>query len=835
MSKNVIYDWQKWIDGYSVINEVTDHNGNLLTEMKQRVISFLSNQIKMAESGDPKHTLFDDIFGEPTPDNPRTRMLMPYGNKDVATMKLIMGQIREKMLQQVQQSSPGLDATVSWAQLEWKNEPTTVQQKMKPQGWLPGDPIPVVEKQVSNLTLNYQIPSTKDPNKQIVSSTPISRLIPKYAPEYVEWWQGNKAKDISGKQTFFSNNPQTVSEIANYVNDTSISNIEYNLDKADNVVILSRHPIDVVRMSDFSSLDYSCHAPNGIYFECAMEEAKRTSSGGGVLFTIKAKLFNDRFPDGKIPQTGDLFNDRERGITNMLATIPLSRLRLRTVTSDEETFAVPDRKIYGSQEESFRKETLQYFVKKQIDKFVDPISKKPILPKANELTRWGGSYEDVGNDTVGDNFFALMKNSLIAGGIDVPALYEDDEYGDEYTALVDHLLTDSIEWGGSPEEEQSNPKSDRCEEEVRRIQNIIEQFRYRTGFIEIEADEDDIECEDEYGTITGVQYKFSISFARKLFNKKILQSGNVEVIREEIKTIINEIDLDDYRGNSALSWTKLAINLSLTQINFDNPDTIDITFYYDSDYSMDYDELNKVSRDFLEFQRIYSIEELTNEITSLFVQNGIYSGGVPFHDIRDRITKFQERMEETEFEFLDTQSNINTIVYLLEHVVYHKQSEAGSFPEAYWIKAMSAQKFKDLFSARAERIKSELNKQMRLFDNGNPYDKEVIANKYILPQIYNVNYVIVQEETQGNGSYSNQKFDTVTMNFTVTLDTTQTEDELNFAMAFIEEVAQDPDSIYDIGEKAFYQAYAKDIKKERPRLKLSEGSKRKITIWKKNS
>lgn len=827
MSKNVIYDWQKWIDGYSTVNEITDYNGNLLTEMKARIIKFLQPAIREAESG--KYDVFEDIFGVATPDDPKTRILMPYGNQDVATMKLLMAQIREKIMQQIN-SKPGYDA--HWTQFQWTNEQTTVQQKMKPQGWLPGDPIPVIEKEVSNLTLNYDSPSKFNPNKTIKGSVSMGKLIPKYAPEYVEWWQGNKAKDISGKQTYFSNNPQTVSQIAYLVNDASLNSLIQDQASTDNVVILSRHPIDVVRMSDFSNLEYSCHSPQGIYFECAMEEAKRSaSSGGGVLFTVSAKDFNNRFPDGKIPQTGDLFNDRERGVTDMLSSTPKSRLRVRYVTSDNESYAVPDRKIYGAQADSFRKEALKYFSQKQIDKFIDPETKEPILHPSIDLRRWGGSYEDEGGNTVGSNFVSLMNQCFKDGGINVDAPDFDDKYGDEYNQLIDDLLTNSIEWGGDPESEQMNPKSDHCEEEARRIQNIIEQFRYRTQFIKIEADQDDIECEDDYGTITGVQYKFSISFARKLFNKKILQSGNVEVIREEIKTIINEIDLDDYSGNSALSWTKLKINLSLTQIDFDNPDTIDITFYYDSDYSMDYDELNKVSRDFLEFQEIYNIEELTNEITSLFVQNGIYSGGVPFHNIRDRITKFQERMEETEFEFLDTQSNINTIVYLLQHVVYHKQSEAGSFPDAYWIKAMSAQKFKDLFSARAKRIKSELNKQMRLFDNGNPYDKEVIANKYILPQIYNVNYVIDQEETQGNGSYSNQKFDTVTMNFTVTLDTTQTEDELNFAMAFIEEVAQDPDSIYDIGEKAFYQAYAQDIKKERPRLKLSEGTKRKISIW----
>jgi len=828
MSKNVIYDWQKWIDGYSVINEVTDHNGNLLTEMKQRIISFLSNQIKMAESGDPKHTLFDDIFGEPTPDNPRTRMLMPYGNKDVATMKLIMGQIREKMLQQVQQSQPGLDATVSWAQLEWKNEPTTVQQKMKPQGWLPGDPIPVVEKQVSNLTLNYQIPSTKDPNKQIVSSTPISRLIPKYAPEYVEWWQGNKAKDISGKQTFFSNNTQTVSEITNYVNETSISNIEYNLDKADNVVILSRHPIDVVRMSDFSSLDYSCHAPNGIYFECAMEEAKRTSSGGGVLFTIKAKIFNDRFPDGKIPQTGDLFNDRERGITDMLATIPLSRLRLRTITSDEETFAVPDRKIYGSQEESFRKETLQYFVKKQIDKFVDPISKKPILPKTTGLTRWGGSYEDVGDDRVGHNFFALMKNSLIAGGIDVTALYDDDEYGDEYTALVDHLLTDSIEWGGSPEEEQSNPKNDRCEQQIVIANQVISRFTRGTNYIKLFT-MPNVDCDENgYTTISNAGFYVKLIVSKTTLNKKM--SGlNDDEIRVAIMDILENMDMDEFPYSYTLSFA-----MTKTSINFYNDETVEFVFRWDADDYMDIDEFNEIATNFLDSQRYSAKREFDEEMTQLLRKNRVLDGGAAIYELSEEVDEFHNRIIETEFEYLEKQSDDSKLVYSIKHDVYRKPSEVGEFPEG--INELANKKFVQLFSARANQIKSELNKQVKLF-NLNPYDTQIISNKYLLPKLYDIKYIVVEKEIPNidRSTFSATEYDIVTMNFTVILDTTLSEDELNFSMAFIEEIAQEPDSLYEIGEKAFYEVYAPYIKKERFKLKLSEGSKRKITIWKKNS
>lgn len=824
MSKNVIYDWQKWIDGYSVINEVTDHNGNLLTEMKQRVISFLSNEIRKAESGDPRYTLFDDIFGEPTPDNPRTRMLMPYGNKDIATMKILMAQIRDKI---AEETNDKIQTDFSWAQFQWNNQRSTVQQKMKPQGWLPGDPIPVVEKEVSSLTLDFEYPSKKDPSKQITSSTSIGRLIPKYAPEYVEWWQGNKAKDISGKQTFFSNNPQTVSEIANYVNDTSTYGIMQDQKTTDKVVILSRHPIDVVRMSDFSTLDYSCHAPQGIYFECAMEEAKRTSSGGGVLFTVDAKQFNDRFPDGQIPQTGDLFNDRERGINNMLGSTPASRLRLRTITSDEETFAVPDRKIYGSQEESFRKETLQYFAKKQIDKFVDP-ENKPILPKANELVRWGGSYEDVGDDRVGDNFFALMKNSLIAGGIDVDALYNDDDYGDEYTALVDHLLTDSIEWGGDPEKEQSNPKSDRCEEQIELANRAITRFYRATNYIKLFT-MPHVDCdENENTTISNAGFYVKLIVSKTTLNKKM--SGlNDDEIREAIMDILENMDMDEFPYSYTLSFA-----MTKTSINFYNDETVEFVFRWDADDYMDIDEFDQIATNFLDSQRYHTKREFDEEMTQLLRKNRVLDGGAAIYELSEEVDEFHNRIIETEFEYSEHQSNDSRLVYSIKHDVYRKPSEVGEFPEG--INELANKKFVQLFSARANQIKSELNKQVKLF-NLNPYDNQVISNKYLLPRLYDIKYIVVEKEipNSNKSTFSTTEYDIVTMNFTVILDTTLSEDELNFSMAFIEEIAQEPDSLYEIGEKAFYEVYAPYIKKERFKLKLSEGSKRKITIWKKNS
>ena len=38
-------------------------------------------------------------------------------------------------------------------------------------------------------------------------------------------------------------------------------------------VIVSRHPVDVLRMSDFADMS-SCHSVGGAYYQCAISEAR---------------------------------------------------------------------------------------------------------------------------------------------------------------------------------------------------------------------------------------------------------------------------------------------------------------------------------------------------------------------------------------------------------------------------------------------------------------------------------------------------------------------------------------------------------------------------------
>tara|TARA_R110002074_G_scaffold32309_4_gene90218 strand:+ start:4231 stop:6225 length:1995 start_codon:yes stop_codon:yes gene_type:complete len=105
-------------------------------------------------------------------------------------------------------------------------------------------------------------------------------------------------------------------------------------------IILSRSPIDVVRMSDHRNI-LSCHSEGSDYFECAVQEAL---TGGAIAYlvntdTLEAYLDSDDF------QNDDLFVDRDRNIRGLEP--PLARLRVRMYVVDDTEYAIPEKAIYG--------------------------------------------------------------------------------------------------------------------------------------------------------------------------------------------------------------------------------------------------------------------------------------------------------------------------------------------------------------------------------------------------------------------------------------------------------------------------------------------------------
>ena len=108
-------------------------------------------------------------------------------------------------------------------------------------------------------------------------------------------------------------------------------------------VLMSRNPVDILRMSDFEHIS-SCHSPPSSkgesvsYYRCAVTEARQ---GGLIAFLVNTNSIKK--VDLEQPE---IFEDPKREISGI---IPIARVRLRFVRDDatDTNLAVPERKVYG--------------------------------------------------------------------------------------------------------------------------------------------------------------------------------------------------------------------------------------------------------------------------------------------------------------------------------------------------------------------------------------------------------------------------------------------------------------------------------------------------------
>ena len=157
-------------------------------------------------------------------------------------------------------------------------------------------------------------------------------------------------------------------------------------------IVISRHPMDVLRMSDMEKWS-SCHSVGGSYWRCAVDEA---SSGGAIAYIVEGRDL------ANIDINGDeIFSDKDRDIAGIQ---PISRIRIRRFENDDgEELAVPEERSYGHSFPGFQEALVTILAKEQGEMYSD-IAK---LGKVN-LSNWtlvGGDYEDTNARTLFDDFF----------------------------------------------------------------------------------------------------------------------------------------------------------------------------------------------------------------------------------------------------------------------------------------------------------------------------------------------------------------------------------------------------------------------------------------------
>ena len=126
-------------------------------------------------------------------------------------------------------------------------------------------------------------------------------------------------------------------------------------------IVVSRDPIDVLRMSDHEGIE-SCHSEGNSYFECAVAESR---GQGLIAYLVDSKELNkllqpespwgfdqdvaDMIPDPVTIDSFDgkeIFEDKQRGVSGIK---PKSRVRLRkyVYNEGEYEFAAPENRTYG--------------------------------------------------------------------------------------------------------------------------------------------------------------------------------------------------------------------------------------------------------------------------------------------------------------------------------------------------------------------------------------------------------------------------------------------------------------------------------------------------------
>ena len=168
-------------------------------------------------------------------------------------------------------------------------------------------------------------------------------------------------------------------------------------------IVISRAPIDVLRMSDFVGME-SCHSTGREYFYCALAESRNQ---GAVAYLVKTE-------DLKKVNLNDeeIFNDRQRRVGGIN---PISRVRLRRIYDEalkSDYMAVEDA-IYGSRKAFFVDTVRKWASSIQKDVFALGDTPEDIyIPDPDDITLKGGSWTDSGQDGLAKEIRDIISNSI---------------------------------------------------------------------------------------------------------------------------------------------------------------------------------------------------------------------------------------------------------------------------------------------------------------------------------------------------------------------------------------------------------------------------------------
>ena len=208
------------------------------------------------------------------------------------------------------------------------------------------------------------------------------------------------------------------------------------LDPPARSIVVSRHPVDILRMSDHT-LIHSCHSEGASHFQCAMAEAR----GHGPV----AMVVNTDDLKGVDLEADEIFADPGRDIDGIE---PIGRVRLRKYVNSEHDYelAIPEKRVYGELPPGFLDSVRDWTLTAQKEYLDD---KAPDIklgedengeieviegPDLHSFTRKGGSWKDT---TAGVTFNRFFDTDVYYGDTNEDP---DDEEADELEIALNEMV-----------------------------------------------------------------------------------------------------------------------------------------------------------------------------------------------------------------------------------------------------------------------------------------------------------------------------------------------------------------------------------------------------------
>lgn len=219
--------------------------------------------------------------------------------------------------------------------------------------------------------------------------------------------------------------------------------------------VMTRVPIEVVRMSDFSQLK-SCHAVGGMYASCATQEA--VSSGGAVVY-----LFNQKYNPRKLKrletEEREFLKDSDR---NVYGSNPISRIRLRTFkftfnpySSNPRHFilSIPTPRMFGRSFSGFYNQIKEYMQEAQKETISELVKLIGDYTQRLNIYLYGGGYYEGSESYHLKDFLGLQDDSrLSVDDREYPRDFENEgsqnlpdsnEIQDNYAGRVERMISNA--------------------------------------------------------------------------------------------------------------------------------------------------------------------------------------------------------------------------------------------------------------------------------------------------------------------------------------------------------------------------------------------------------